>query len=191
MAEFSLDNTAKAFDLFGKEVIKRARRNLKIKRKVDGKYRITDNTGKLGKSLAYKITRGSKGLNLKFISSLDYANFIEKGVKGRESTYSSVNKYKPKDKNPAQFKKKNLAKGVVEKWVRSPKIKLRDKDGKFIQKNDSNIKSASYMIGKSIAEKGIGARSYMKDAIEESKKRFILDLKKGLLKDLTTNLTIE
>ena len=68
MAEFSLDNTAKAFDLFGKEVIKRARRNLKIKRKVDGKYRITDNTGNLGKSLAYKITRGSKGLNLKFIS---------------------------------------------------------------------------------------------------------------------------
>ena len=47
------------------------------------------------------------------------------------------------------------------------------------------------MIGKSIAEKGIGARSYMKDAIEESKKRFILDLKRGLLKDLTTNLTIE
>ena len=36
MAEFSFDNTAKAFDLYGREVIKRARRNLKIKRKVDG-----------------------------------------------------------------------------------------------------------------------------------------------------------
>ena len=47
------------------------------------------------------------------------------------------------------------------------------------------------MIGKSIAEKGIGARSFMQDAINQSKKRFILDLKKGLLKDLTTNLTIE
>tara|TARA_R110001599_G_scaffold347011_1_gene572868 strand:+ start:9240 stop:9815 length:576 start_codon:yes stop_codon:yes gene_type:complete len=191
MAEFSFDNTAKAFDLYGREVIKRARRNLKIKRKVDGKYRITDNTGKLGKSLAYKITRGGKGIQLKFISSLDYATFIEKGVKGKDSTYPSVKKYKPKDKKPAKFTKKNLAKGVVEKWVRSPKIKLRDKDGKFIKKSDANIKSASYMIGKSIAEKGIGARSYMKDAIEESKKRFILDLKKGILKDLTTNLTIE
>tara|TARA_R110000782_G_scaffold32436_2_gene79085 strand:- start:6477 stop:7052 length:576 start_codon:yes stop_codon:yes gene_type:complete len=191
MAEFSLDNTAKAFNLYGKEVIKRAKRNLKIKRKVDGKYRITDNTGALGKSLKYKVTYGNNKINLKFISSLDYANFIEKGVKGRESTYPSVNKYKPKDKNPAQFKKKNLAKGVVEKWVRSPKIKLRDKDGKFIPKNETNIKNASYMIGKSIAEKGIGARSYMADAIEESKKRFIVDIKKGLLKDLTTNLTIE
>tara|TARA_R110000823_G_scaffold315684_1_gene449703 strand:+ start:14321 stop:14896 length:576 start_codon:yes stop_codon:yes gene_type:complete len=191
MAEFSFDNTAKAFDLYGREVIKRARRNLKIKRKVDGKYRITDNTGKLGKSLAYKITRGGKGIQLKFISSLDYANFIEKGVKGKDSTYPSVKKYRPKDKKQAKFTKKNLAKGVVEKWIRSPKIKLRDKDGKFIKKSDANIKNASYMIGKSIAEKGIGARSYMKDAIEESKKRFILDLKRGILKDLTTNLTIE
>ena len=191
MADFSFENTAKAFNLYGKEVIKRAKRNLKIKRKVDGKYRITDNTGKLAKSLAYKVTYGNNKLNLKFTSSLNYANFIEKGVKGTESTYPSVNKYKPKDKKPAQFKKKNLAKGVVEKWVRSPKIKLRDKDGKFIEKNDSNIKNASYMIGKSIAEKGIGARAFYKDAIEQSKKRFIVDVKKGLLQDLVTNLTVE
>ena len=191
MADFSFENTAKAFNLYGKEVIKRAKRNLKIKRKVDGKYRITDNTGKLAKSLAYKVTYRNNKLNLKFTSSLNYANFIEKGVKGTESTYPSVNKYKPKDKKPAQFKKKNLAKGVVEKWVRSPKIKLRDKYGKFIEKNDSNIKNASYMIGKSIAEKGIGARAFYKDAIEQSKKRFIVDVKKGLLQDLVTNLTIE
>ena len=47
------------------------------------------------------------------------------------------------------------------------------------------------MIGKSIAEKGIGARAFYKDAIEQSKKRFIVDVKKGLLQDLVTNLTIE
>tara|TARA_R110000744_G_scaffold106225_2_gene202453 strand:+ start:4356 stop:4937 length:582 start_codon:yes stop_codon:yes gene_type:complete len=193
MAKESLDlsNTAKALDLYGKEVIKRAKRNLKIKRKVDGKYRITDNTGALAKSLKYKLTYGNNKINLRFESNVDYAPFMEKGVKGTQSTYPSVKKYKNKDKKPAKFKKGNLKEGVVEKWVRSPKFKLRDKDGKFIKKSDTNIRNASYMIGKSISEKGLGARSYMADAIEETKKRFVVALKEGLLKDLTTGLDIK
>ena len=40
------------------------------------------------------------------------------------------------------------------------------------------------MIGKSIAEKGLGARGFMADAIDETKKRFAISLKEGLIKDL-------
>jgi len=188
--QVDLTNTAKALDLYGQEVLKRAKRNLKIKRKVDGKYRITDNTGALQKSLYYKLTLGNNKINLKFGSKEDYGYFMEKGVQGRESTYPSVKKYKT-GMTKAKFTKHNLAKGVVEKWVRSPKIRLRDKDGKFQKKSEANIKSASYLIGRSISEKGLGARSFMADAIEETKKRFVIALKEGLLKDLTTGLDIK
>tara|TARA_R100001244_G_scaffold110136_1_gene81458 strand:+ start:480 stop:1073 length:594 start_codon:yes stop_codon:yes gene_type:complete len=184
-----LSNTAKALDLYGKEVIKRAKRNLKIRKKVDGKWRVTDNTGNLAKSLHYKLVLGKNKINIKFLSKEDYGYFMEKGVQGRESTYPSVKNYKT-GMTKAKFTKKNLAKGVIEGWVRSPKFKLRDKDGKFIKKNDANIRNASFMIGKSIAEKGLGARSYMADAIDETKKRFVVALRDGLLKDLTTGLNV-
>lgn len=189
-AQVDLTNTAKALDLYGHEVIKRAKRNLKIKRKVDGKWRETDNTGELHKSLYYKLTYGNNKINLKFSSNLDYGYFMEKGVKGTKSTYPSVKNYKPKV-TKAKFTKGYIKKGVIEKWVRSPKFKLRDKDGKFIKKSDANINSASYLIGKSIAEKGLGARSFMADAIQETKNRFVVALKEGLLKDLTTGLDIK
>ena len=187
MEDLNLNNTAKALDLYGKEVIKRAQRNLKIKKKVDGKSVITDNTGQLAKGLRYKLIKGKSTVNLKFESAVDYGYYIEKGVQGRISTKQSVKNY-PTGMTKAKFKSKNLPKGVVENWIRTKKIKLRDADGKFIPMTDSNIRGASYMIGKSIAEKGIGARGYMSDAIDETKRRFVVLLKEGLIKDLTTGL---
>ena len=190
MAQINLNNTAKALDLYGKEVIKRAKRNLKIKKKVDGKWVTTDNTGKLGAGLYYKLTKKSNKINIKFESTADYGYFMEKGVQGRLSTKASVKNY-PTGMTKAKFKKKNLAKGVIEDWIRTKKVKLRDKDGKFIPMTDSNIRGASYMIGKSIAEKGLGARSFMADAIEQTKRRFVLSLKEGLLKDLRNSIEVK
>jgi len=190
MAELDLSNTAKALDLYGKEVIKRAKRNLKIKKKIDGKNKITDNTGKLASSLYYKLTKGKSSINIKFESSTDYGNFMEKGVQGRLSTYGSVKKY-PTGMTKAKFKKNNLPGGVVENWIRTKKVKLRDKDGKFIPMTDSNIRGASYVIGKSIAEKGLGARGFMADAIDETKRRFAISLKEGLLKDLRNSIEVK
>jgi len=190
MSNFNLNNTAKALDLYGKEVIKRAKRNLKIKKKVDGKWVQTDNTGKLRNSLYHKLIKGKNTVNIKFESSTDYGYFMEKGVQGRLSTKPSVKKY-PTGMTKAKYKSKNLPGGVVEGWIRTKKIKLRDKDGKFIPMTDSNIRSASYMIGKSIAEKGLGARSFMADAIDETKRRFAIALKDGILKDIRTAIEIK
>jgi hypothetical protein len=115
---------------------------------------------------------------------------MEKGVQGRLSTYGSVKKY-PTGMTKAKFKKNNLPGGVVENWIRTKKVKLRDKDGKFIPMTDSNIRGASYVIGKSIAEKGLGARGFMADAIDETKRRFAISLKEGLLKDLRNSIEIK
>ena len=182
--QINLNNTAKALDLYAKEVVKRAKRNLKIKKKIGGKYRVTDNTGKLVKSLSYKLTKGKKGINLKFTSSVPYADFIEQGVRGKNNSTKAP-------KSPYKFKKNNLAKGVIENWIRTPKIKLRNKQGQFIDKSESNIKSSAYVIGRSIASEGLSPREFMKDAIRETKKRFVADLSKGILKDLRTGLNVK
>ena len=190
MADLDLSNTAKALDLYGKEVIKRAKRNLKIKKKIDGKNVETDNTGRLGNGLYHKLTYGNNKINIKFESKEDYAYFVEKGVQGRLSTYGSVKKY-PTGMTKAKFKKKNVAEGVIEDWIRTKKVKLRDKDGKFVPMTDSNIRGASYMIGKSITEKGLKARGFMADAIDETKRRFAVSLKEGLLKDLRNAVEVK
>jgi len=190
MADFNLNNTAKALDLYGKEVIKRAKRNLKIKKKIDGKWRVTDNTGKLGSSLYYKLIKGKNKINIKFESSTDYGYFMEKGVQGRLGIKPSVRKY-PTGMTKAKFKSMNLPKGVVEGWIRTKKIKLKDEDGKFIPMTDSNIRGAAYLIGQSIAAKGLGARSFMADAIDETKRRFAINLRDGLLKDMRNAIQVK
>ncbi|QDP57691.1 MAG: hypothetical protein Unbinned6486contig1001_6 [Prokaryotic dsDNA virus sp.] len=195
MAEQSLiyKNTTKVFNTYGKLVLKRAKRNLKIKKKVDGKYITADGSGALANSLYYKINLGKKKLNIKFLSSLDYADFMEQGVQGsgRFQKGQRNKQIKQSAKNsPYKFRKKNISKGVLRGMIESPRFKMRDGNGKFIKKTPQSIKSAEYLIGRSIATTGLSARGYMKSAIEETKKRFILNVKEGLVKDLVTGLNL-
>ena len=167
---------------YAKEVLKRARRNLKIRTKIDGKQRITDNTGALAKSLTYKLVKSKGRLNIRFTSTKSYAEFIEQGVKGSDPALNKVKK------SPFKFKGQNLAKGVVENWIDTKPIKLRDtKTNKFISPTAAAKRQAAYLIGRSIATKGISPRHYFKDAIEETKKRFVVDLARGMVKDTFKN----
>ena len=105
------NNTIEAMNLYAQEVVKRAKRNLKIKKKIEGKYRVTANTGALAKGLSYKLVKGQNTLNMRFTSNKPYADFIEQGVKGSTSSYGSARK------SPFKFKSQNLASGVVEEWI--------------------------------------------------------------------------
>ena len=176
-------NTIEAMNLYAQEVVKRAKRNLKIKRKVEGKMRTTDNTGALAKGLSYKLVKNKGTLNIRFTSNQDYAEFIEQGVKGSTSTYNTAKK------SPFKFKSQNLARGVVEEWINTKPIKLRDlKTNRFISPTEAAKKQAAYLIGKSIANKGIAPRHFFKDAVQETKKRFVIDLANGMIRDTFTNL---
>lgn len=171
-------HTIDAMNLYAQEVVKRAKRNLKIKRKVEGKYRITDNTGGLANGLSYKLVKNGGTLNLRFTSNQAYADFIEEGVHGSTSSYRSAKK------SPFKFKKQNLARGVVEEWINTKPIKLRDlKTNQFISPTEKAKKTASFLIGRSIANKGIAPRHFFKDAIEETKNRFVMDLANGMIRD--------
>tara|TARA_R110002126_G_scaffold129532_7_gene272374 strand:+ start:772 stop:1353 length:582 start_codon:yes stop_codon:yes gene_type:complete len=155
---------------FGTRVVKLARINLGASKMIDGKKRVTNNTGALSSSLGYKIrqqrTSGGQfasGFQIEFTSSVDYAPFMEQGVKGSEST-------KPSAKNsPFKFKSKNLPKGVMLKWIETKPIRLRDLGtGKFSKNSDSAKKTLAFLLGRSIATKGLSARNYFSDAIEKA-----------------------
>ena len=175
-------NTINAMNVYAKEVVKRAKRNLKIKKKINGKYRVTDNTGALAKGLSYKLVKSQNKLNIRFTSNQNYADFIEQGVQGSTSTYASARK------SPFKFKSQNLPQGVVENWINTKPIKLRDlATNQFISPTEQAKKQASFLIGRSIANKGIAPRHFFKDAIEETKKRFVIDLARGMVKDTFKN----
>jgi len=174
--------TIEAMNLYAQEVVKRAKRNLKIKRKVNGKFRIANSSGELANGLSYKLVKGKHSLNILYYSNQKYADFLEEGVKGSTSTYDTAKK------SPFKFKKQNLARGVVEEWIDTKPIKLRDlKTNRFITPTEAAKKQAAYLIGKSIANKGIAPRHYFRDAIQETKKRFVMDLANGMIRDTFTN----
>ena len=177
------NNTIEAMNVYAQEVVKRAKRNLKIKRKVEGKMRIADSSGALAKGLSYKLIKGKTGLNMLFYSNQPYADFLEEGVHGSTSSYRTAKK------SPFKFKKQNLARGVVEEWINTKPIRLRDlKTNQFISPTEAAKKQAAFLIGRSIANKGIAPRHYFKDAIEETKKRFVMDLANGIVRDTFKNL---
>lgn len=163
-----IPTTKQELQKFGARVVKLARINLGAARMIDGKKRVTDNTGALRNSLGYKLrqkrTSGGKfasGFDIEFTSSVDYASFMEQGVQGSESTRPSARK------SPFKFKSKNLPKGVMAGWIESKPIRLRDLGtGQFTKNTKSAKKQLAFLLGRTIATKGLSARHYFKDAIE-------------------------
>ena len=163
-----IPTTKQELQKFGTRVVKLARINLGASKMIDGKKRVTNNSGALSSSLGFSLKQkrssGGKfasGFDLEFTSSEDYAAFMEQGVKGSEST-------KPSAKNsPFRFKSQNLPKGVIMKWIETKPIKLRDMGtGQFKKNTESARKTQAFLIGRGIATKGLSARNYFKDAIE-------------------------
>lgn len=162
---------------FGARVVKLAKINLGASQTIEGKKRVTNNTGALSNSLGYRLKQKrtstgqfSSGFDIEFTSSLDYAPFIEYGVRGSESSPIGARN------SPFKFKAKNLPKGVVAGWMQNkPMVKrfktLRLKDagtGKFIKDTPQARRQAEFLIGRKIATTGIAPRNYYSDAIEQA-----------------------
>ena len=191
--DIKFDNMRLVFDSYAKEALKRARISLKVKG-FSGKKTKTDNTGALSDGLSYDVIEENNGLILQFTSEEIYGAFIEEGVNGTKIKHGS--KY--------SFKGKNVNQKAIIKWLKSPKIRLREvketKEGgvsnRFIEKNERNIKQAAYMIGRSMALKGIKGIGYMAKsnlyAFEENKdeitRAFTEDVADAMVKQLTANL---
>ena len=164
MSEFK-----KALEKYAEFVIKKSRENLQK----GGKYGTHNKSNALSKSLEYKI----KDDKVSFIS-LKYGDYLDKGVKGSESTYPES------FASPFKYTTKRPPAEVFEKWIKKSNIQGRDKKtGRFITRQ-----SLSYIIANSIYSKGIKATMFFTKPFEEALPLFEDDFLEGFLND---NLEIE
>ena len=158
----------KALEKYAEFVIKKSRENLQK----GGKYGTHNKSNALSKSLEYKI----KDDKVSFIS-LKYGDYLDKGVKGSESTYPES------FASPFKYTTKQPPSSVFDRWSVKSKIAPRDSKGRFIKR-----KSINYIIANSIFRKGIRASMFFTKPFEEALPLFEDDMLEGFLND---NLEIE
>ena len=143
-----LNNTIQAMQLFGRNVVKEGKAILKQKKK-------TTSGNTLYNDFDYLVTAEKQSVTLQFEfgGAEDYWDFVDEGVRG-SGGYRGSGKARGQG-SPFSFKKKNIARGVVARWIENKPLKLRGADGRFIEKNKTNIKSAAFLIGRAIAQRGL------------------------------------
>lgn len=166
---------------FANEVVRLERRNLNLTG-FARKGRKINNTKELSRGLGSKITRGKTGFIVEFTSKVDYASFLDLGVDGLEVNHNA----------PFKFKKKFANIKAIQKYVKSSKVKLRktfvnksgQKVSQLIPKNEKNIKSAAFVMARSIARNGIKPTKFFTDAINEAYDKLKPEAEQALMKDL-------
>jgi hypothetical protein len=132
---------------FKKYVIQQARTNL-----TKGKKNVNS---KLYKSLDGDVDVSKTSFSLSFVME-DYGLFQDKGVSGTKKKYNTPYSYTSK-RPPAKS---------LEKWIGKKGFQFRDAKGRFL-----SYKSMSYIISKSIFEKGIKPSLFFTKPFEKAFKR--------------------
>lgn len=168
---------------FGRLAVEKAQLELGVDRRIDGKRVRRVSSGNLQNSLTYRT------FNNKFIFGVDfyakgsaskYADFIEQGVSGTRKKYDT----------PYSFRGKFVNIGAIETWIRTKPLRLRDKQGRFIEMSDKNIKSAAFVMSRSIAQKGIAGIRYFRKGVENALGRMEDEIAEAVADDLTINIDL-
>lgn len=147
-----LENVKDILDRFRHAVIKDARKNLQKK----------SASGKLANTLDSELDIYRSG-NFRLGFQLgEYGEFVDKGVSGKKRKY----------KTPYAYKTKQPPSKVFEKWIKIRGIKGRDKKtGRFI-----STKSLSFLIARSIYNKGLKPSLFFTKAFNKHYKKLNKDL---------------
>jgi hypothetical protein len=168
----SIENYLKSY---GKYIVRQARGILQQRGK--------DDTGKLSKSLKFKITEDKEGYDIKFLAS-KYAAFVNKGVSGTQGVRTYIDVNGKRKRSPFKFKKQPPS-YVIEGWIKRKGIQGRSKKGRFITR-----KSLAFIMARSIKRKGIPAASFYTQPLSYSykvfKKEMIKHFKTDVLKNIKT-----
>tara|TARA_Y100001938_G_C8035878_1_gene403291 strand:- start:544 stop:1095 length:552 start_codon:yes stop_codon:yes gene_type:complete len=162
---------------YGKYIVKQARKILDQKDK--------NTTGKLRKSLRYKVIENENGFDIKFYAS-KYAAFVNKGVSGTQTTRTYIDKDGKRKRSPFKYKSglgnaPNIT--AIQSWINKRNIKARDELGRFIKS-----KSLAYLISKSIQKKGIPAASFYTQPLSYSFNLFQKELVKNFKTDILNEI---
>ena len=162
------DNLKKVLNDYGKYVVQQAKSNLT---KDVNKFGGNKGGGPLYNSIEYKPTYETNYFLLDFLME-DYGPFVDKGVRGKTSTYPET------AAALSQFRYGSgtgpvggLTRGV-NKWIKQKKFQWRDKKtGRFL-----SYESMSFLIARSIYNKGLKANMFFTKPFERGLKRLGDDL---------------
>jgi len=134
--------------------------------------------GDLYNSVSYKIEKSQDDFLLDFLME-DYGAFVDRGVKGKTSTYPQTSAALSKFQyGSGTGPKGGLTKGI-NAWLKKKRFQFRDKQGRFM-----SYDSMTYLIARSIYNKGLKANLFFTKPFEAGLKRLPDDLIKGFALDI-------
>lgn len=139
--------TYQALNAFKKFVIQQSRSRLTKGRKNVNK--------KLYNSIDGDVKVSANSISLSFYME-DYGVFQDKGVSGTKKKYNT----------PFSYTSKRPPRKTLEEWISKRRFQFRDKKGKFI-----SYKSMSFLIQRSIFEKGIKPSLFFTKPFEQGFKK--------------------
>ena len=137
--------------------------------------------GDLYNSLKYKIVEDDTAMLVEFLME-DYGAFVDRGVKGVNSTYpeSALSPFKY---GSGTGPKGGLTKGI-DKWLRQKKFQWKDKKtGKFM-----SYKSMRYLIVKKIYFQGIRADMFFTKPFRAGVSKYELEMAKAFTADIESQM---
>lgn len=155
-----LENLKKSLEVFRDAVVQQSKLNLKGQNKV-----ASGNLYNSIKGSEVKVSDNSIQFN---IEMEDYGTFIDKGVNGKKTVYTTPYSYK--DKMPPPSK--------LDKWIVKRGIAPRGENGEFIDR-----KSLQFAIAKSIFNNGLKPSLFFTKPFEEQYKKLEGQLDNILFKD--------
>lgn len=170
----------KILDDYGKYVVQQAKTNLT--KDVD-KFVSNKGGGKLYESIKYELDIEPNIFLLNFLME-DYGQFVDKGVRGKESSYSSTISAMSKFQyGSGSGPKGGLRKGIM-KWLQKKQFQFRDKKGRFM-----SYETMTFLISRSIYNKGLKANLFFTKPFEKGLSRlgdelfeaFTLDIEDAII----------
>ena len=137
-----LRELSEEFRKFGSFVVQESRANLTK----EGK-----GNGALFNSLSYELSEPFKDVYDVSFSAVDYANFIDKGVKGADPNLVKNGKQKAAG-SPYSYRSKMPPMLDIRAWAKQKNIRLRDKKGRFEKGNYNTI---AFILQRRIFAQGI------------------------------------
>jgi len=175
-------NVDEILNKYGKYVVQQSKSNL-TKDKKGG--------GDLYNSVSYVIDKSQDDFLLEFLME-DYGVFVDKGVKGKTSTYPETSAALSKFQyGSGTGQKGGLTKALYNPetkkgWIKKKKFQWRDKKtGRFL-----SYESMSYLIARSIYNKGLKANLFFTKPFEAGLKRLPDDLSKAFVLDIEDGIIL-
>ena len=173
------ENLGLAINKYGKYVIQQSRSNLTKENK---------GGGTLYNSLSYKALETKKVGNpytLEFFME-NYGAFVDKGVKGLNSTYPETRAAMSTFQyGSGTGPKGGLTKGI-DSWLRQKKFRWRDELGRFM-----SYKSMRYLIVQKIYHQGLRATMFFSKPLDAGLNKYNKDIIDGFVKDINIQAGLE